>query len=119
MTYKDTYHVLTRPTASLKAVNTNQWPINNLQNLAIPCTKRVTVVRQILFLAHTSKKKSGLATRDYIGRGIGLELFRIWIATNKSLWLNSYYFFLICYTCFHYSNKLRATNLIMNISRIT
>ena len=51
---------------SLKTVNTNQWPINNRQNLAILCTKHATVVRQtLIFLRpHTKRKISGLATRD-------------------------------------------------------
>ena len=51
---------------SLNSVNTNQWPINNRQNLAILCTKRLTVVHQTLFSATTKKNgKSGLTTRDY------------------------------------------------------
>ena len=50
--------------SSLKYVNTNQWPINNRQNLAILCTKQLTVVHQTLFSATTKKngkKRSGHA----------------------------------------------------------
>ena len=53
---------------SLKSVNTNQWPINNRQNLAILCTKRLTVVHQTLFSATTKKngkKRSGHARLYY------------------------------------------------------
>ena len=41
----------------LKSVNTNQWPINNHQNLAVLCTKRLTVVHQTLFRHHKEKRK--------------------------------------------------------------
>ena len=42
---------------SLKSLNTNQWPINDRQNLAILCTKRLMVVHQTLFCHHKEKQK--------------------------------------------------------------
>ena len=40
-----------------EGVNTNQWPINNRQNLVILCTKQIMVVRQALFSSPTYQKK--------------------------------------------------------------
>ena len=58
----------------MKAVNTNQWPINNRQNLAILCTKHVTVVRQtLIFLRpHIKRKISGLAGHARLNSSIDL-----------------------------------------------
>ena len=70
MTYKAVYikvvHTCPDIRVPLKPVNTNQRPINNRQNLAILCTKHVTVVRQALIFLHPhiKRKISGLATRD-------------------------------------------------------
>ena len=47
-------------------VDTNQRPINDPQKLRIFGTKMVQAVHQTLFPVCILKKKSGLATRDYV-----------------------------------------------------
>ena len=49
---------------SLKSVNTNHWPINNRQNLAILCTKQLMVVHQTLFLPPQRKTEKVVWPRE-------------------------------------------------------
>ena len=54
--------------SSLKAVNTNLWPINNRQNVVILCTKHVAVIRQThIFSAPISKEKLAVWLHEISG----------------------------------------------------